>query len=77
MFALIRFLNGSGDILNPLYKKLGKKPEKQSIDMFLKSFNDSDLNKINDLYQKITFYKADKNDIKMLKKLIKNYIKKN
>jgi transglutaminase-like putative cysteine protease len=61
------------ELLDPLYKKLKKRPHKQSVYEFLSSFNDERLDEINELYQKIVFYKSTKEDIKKLKKLIKNY----
>ncbi len=61
------------ELLDPLYKKLKKRPQKQSVYEFLSSFNDKRLDEINELYQKIVFYKSTKEDIKKLKRLIKNY----
>ncbi|MEO1928536.1 MAG: DUF3488 and transglutaminase-like domain-containing protein [Nautiliaceae bacterium] len=59
-------------LLEPLFKKIGR-PHKESIYSFLKSFNNEKLDEINELYHKITYYKATKEDIKKLKKLIKEF----
>jgi transglutaminase-like putative cysteine protease len=61
------------ELLEPLYKKLKKRPHKQSVYEFLSSFNDKRLDEINELYHKIVFYKSTKEDVKKLKRLIKNY----
>jgi len=72
IFIILK-LKQNKNILSPLYKKLGNSPKNESVYNFLKKYNDKKLNEINNLYQKITFYKSTKEDIKKLKKLIKDY----
>ncbi|MEO1958888.1 MAG: DUF3488 and transglutaminase-like domain-containing protein [Nautiliaceae bacterium] len=73
IYIAVKRIYKKRDILEPLYKKLGKRPNKESVYRFLKSFNDKKLDEINELYYKITYYKSSKEDIKRLKRLIKEY----
>ncbi|WP_456480580.1 DUF3488 and transglutaminase-like domain-containing protein [Nautilia sp.] len=61
------------DILEKLYKKLDARPHNETVDEFLRSYGNEKLNEINELYEKITFYKSTDEDIKKLKKLIKRF----
>jgi len=72
IFIILK-LKEDKNILLPLYKKLGNFPKNETVYNFLKKYNDKKLDEINNLYQKITFYKSTKEDIKKLKKLIKDY----
>ena len=60
-------------LLQPLYKKLNAYPQNETVYRFLKKYNDKRLDEINELYQKIMFYKSSKKDLKKLKKLIKEF----
>jgi len=50
-------------LLEPLFKKI-RRPHKESVYSFLKSFNNEKLDEINELYHKITYYKVIKEEIK-------------
>lgn len=73
IFIFAKRIDTKKELLQELYKKLGAKPQNQSVYKFLKQFNDPKLDEINELYNKITFYKSTKSDIKKLKRLIKEY----
>jgi len=73
LVLLIKKVHYSKDLLDPLYKKLGQKPENESVYNFLKKFDDQKLDEINELYNRIVFYKKTPEDVKKLKKLIKEY----
>jgi len=73
IILLILYRRSKKGVLEGLYKKLGKRPQNETVYNFLKSFNNTRLDEINALYQKITFYKHTKEDIKRLKKLIKEF----
>ena len=60
-------------LMNKLLKKLKYKRTYETFEKILSSYNDEKLNEIKDLFNKIHFYKSSKDDIKKLKRLIKEY----
>ncbi len=76
VFFILKYLKTSRDILSPIYKKTGRKPQNETVYHFLKSFNDPLLDEIGELYVKINFYKSSKEDKKRVKKLINKFISK-
>jgi len=76
VFFLVKYINQKRDLLYPLYKKLGEKPQNESVYRFLKKYNDPLLDEINELYNRVVFYKSTKSEIKKLKKLIKKFKEK-
>ncbi len=54
---------------------LSNKPDNITVYSYLKSLNNTKIDKINNLYHKIKFYKSTKEDLKELKRLVK-YLKK-